>query len=294
MAIRKGKSLSGSIDKFVYRKWRKLNIVQSAPGKGGVKQTEATKKASSLFGMASGMATEVREMLSFFIVNFYDGSHHNRLTTLLKSILEKCLDKTTYTFTFVQDSFERLNGLEFNANSPLTNYMKVIPTSNYKDGVMTVTVPELINKQEFIFPKETSSCIITIGTESFDLERMRRTRGYKLHSFEVDDAQALIESQTFEFEVPDGCLCIVGITLQYYLTDRYGKNRVNSKALNPSGICGAIITPGDFKEEQGELWTTSGLSTDKKSLNAPRKKATVKVTSDKSATTDQASPHSQP
>jgi len=256
MAIRKGKSLSGSVDKLVHRKWRNLEIVQSAPGKGGVKQTEATKKASSLFGVASGMAFDIRSMLSFFIINFYDGSNHNRMTALLKSILEKCLDKTTNTYTFVQDTFDRLIGLEFNTSSLLTTYLKVIPTSNYKDGVMTVTVPELINNQEFIFPKETSSCIITIGTESYELREKRRTRGYKSYSFEVDCQQPLIESKSFEFEVPDGCLCIVGITIQYYLTDRYGTNRVNSKTLNPSGICGAILTPGEFKEEQGLYWTT--------------------------------------
>jgi len=256
MAIRKGKSLSGSIDNFVYRKWRKLDIVQSAPGKGCVKQTEATKKASSLFGTASGMATHIRQMLNYFILPSYDGSHHNRITTLLKSILEKCLDKATYTYIFAPDSFERLNGLEFNTNSPLTSYMKIIPTSSYKAGILTVTFPELINKQEFVFPKETSSCIITIGTESYDLQGMRRTQAYKLHSFEVDHQQKLIESHSIEFEVPDGCLCITGITLHYYLTDRFGKNRVNDKTLNPSGICGAIITPGELKEEQKLRWTS--------------------------------------
>lgn len=293
MAIRKGKNLSGSIDKLVHRKWRDLYIVQSAPGVGGVKQTEETKKASLLFGMASKMASEIRKMLSFFIIGLYDGSNHNRMTTLIKSILEKCLDKPTQTYTFVQDSFERLNGLEFNTNSPLTGCMKVIPKSSYKDGIVTVSFPELINNQEFIFPIGASSCVITIGTESYQLEDKLRSNNFQLQTFEVNSQQELIDSQNFGFNIPDGCLCIVGITLHYYKNDRFGKNRLNNKTLNPSGICGAILTPGEFKNEKELGWTEPEWAPVKKSYKKIPK-ATIIVTSGKSATTDQASLHLQP
>jgi len=255
MAIRKGKTISGSIDRLVYRRWRKIDVVQSAPGKGGVKQTEATKKAASLFGRASKMSAEIRAMLDFFIINLYDGSNHNRMTKLVKSILEKCQDKTTSTFNFVEDSFERLNGLEFNANSPLTSSMKVIPECTYKNGTLTVNFPELINNQEFIFPKDTTTCVITIGTESYYLEDNIRSIAYKLNRFEVDNQQTIIEPQTFTFAVPDGCLCLAGITLHYYKEDRYGKTRINNKMFNPAAICGAIVTPGNFEKDPDIKWT---------------------------------------
>jgi len=261
MAIRKGKTISGSIDRLVYRRWRKTDVVQSAPGKGGVNQTEATKKAASLFGRASKMSAEIRAMLDFFIIDFYDGSNHTRMTKLLTSILEKCQDKTTSTYNFVEDSFERLIGLEFNANSPVTSSMKVIPECTYENGILTVNFPELINNQEFIFPNEINTCVISIGTESYYLKDNIRSKGYKFIRFEVDNKKTVIERQTLTFAVPDGCLCLAGITLHYYKEDKYGKTRINNKMFNPAAICGAIVTPGNFKKEPGILWTKNGQGT---------------------------------
>lgn len=293
MAIRKGKDVVGSFKNHVFRKWRDINVVQSAPGEGGVKQTDATKKSSLVFGLASNLARNIRDMFSFFILKLYDGSNNNRMTTLLRSILEKCLDKSTNTYTFVQDSFDRLNGLELNTNSPLTESMMVIPTSSYKDGIITINFPELINNQQFIFPKETSSCTVVMGTESYRLEDSTVSRGRQTHQFEVDNQQQLIEKQSFEFKVPNGCLCIVGITLHYHKNNLYGKNLINNKTLNPAAICAAIVTPGDFEIDPELYWTKPVWKPVGKAYKKIPK-AKIKVTSGKSATTDQASPRSQP
>jgi len=284
MAIRKGKGLSGSIGKQVHRKWRKLDIVQSRPGRGGVKQTEETKKASQLFGASSRLAFGIRMMLSNFIIPYFDGSSHNRRTSLIKSILEKCFNKENLTCRVNENSFDRLNGYEFNASSALTRSMKVIPESSYQNGTVTVTFPKLINNQEFIFPEDTESCIITIGAGAYRLEDQSLSADFKPHSFGVTQQQQLIESQNFTFAVPNGCLCIIGITLHYYHDSKYGKSRINHKLFNPAAICGAFLTPGTFDKDLSREWEEP----------SPIKENTFKVTFDRSATTDQASLRSQP
>ncbi|WP_449435307.1 hypothetical protein [Pedobacter steynii] len=72
-------------------------------------------------------------------------------------------------------------------------------------------------------------------------QEFHNPRAYQ--SIEIKDDQENVPAQEFTFEVPDGCLCIAGIKLNYFWLSQNIKTVVNQKNFNPAGICTAIVTP---------------------------------------------------
>lgn len=275
MAIIRKNAVSGKIDRVSHRMWRNKHVVQSIPGPGLMKQTAETKKAATLFGKASSLGAQIRRMFdSIIIMQLYDGPMIARLTKALQTILGQCFDKQNLTYTFFENSFERLKGFDFNLDSPLKDSMWLLPDSSFSEGTITVTLPELKINEEFRFPAETKKCTIHVCVKLYNLEGGYRAWVEEEQTLEVNSKQLLLEKQNFSFPVPEGCLCMVGVSLRYY-NFRYDTGLFNTKTFNPSAICGAFITPGTFKKEKRWHW---------------EQRATAIAIFDTSATTDPASP----
>lgn len=248
------RGLIGRIGKVIIRRYRKIEVAQSAPGKNSVKQTKSTKKAATIFGQASTLGAQIYLLFNkYTILNLQDGTMRARITTVLREVLSQCFDKATETFTFSLNSFERLNGFDFNADSPLKNSLWLLPESTLSDNTITVTLPELKINEEFIFPKSTNKCIIYLSARMLNLKEGLGSELMDYQTLEVSDTQTILEKQSFSFEVPKGCLCIVSVSLRFY-TFFYETSMYNTKAFNPSAICGAFITPGIFEKEAKRYW----------------------------------------
>lgn len=283
MAIRKGKFLIGAIDDLVFKVVKGQQRVSSKPEPGTVKQTDETKKSASLFGKASKLGRLMRSgnMFSNLMYDMYDGPMVNRLTTTLRITLQQSFDKKKDVFKFKEDTFNKLVGFDFNLDSPLQETMWILPQSSLADGILTVTIPEINIAESFTFPGRSEECTIHIKVRSCNLEQALVSQLYDDRKLEINNSQSLIEKQDFNFTVPDGCLCIAAVALIFY-HKVYGRlTMYNTKAFSPSGICGAFITPGDFKRDKKDKWRMANIDA-------------FTTASDKSATTDPASPHSQP
>jgi hypothetical protein len=277
MAIIRKKFIIGSMGTWSFREINGVQIAQSKPGPGNMKQTDMTKKAATVFGKGSAFAKKIRMMFKSVIMDLNDGAMVNRLTTLVNSILGQCYNKKDLSYSFTEDSFERLIGFDFNIKSPLKNNLWKTPENTMKDGILTIRIPELKVNEDLIFPKQANKCVIQIQVKSYNLEDGFMGLSQEGQSVEIESTQTLLEEQEFNFTVPDGCLSLIAISLRYY-TFEYDTVLFNSKTFHPAGICGAFITPGEFKKEKEYYW------------NGPAAKAAF----GKSATTDQASLHLQP
>lgn len=276
MAILKKKQAIGKLGKIVLRQYRKQVIAQSAPGKGMVKQTEPTKKTATLFGKASTLGAIIRKAFSIDTIrNMHDGEMTSRLTSRLRTILAQSIDLEMEDYSFHEDSFESLNGFDFNIKSPIKSSMWTLPKTTFSQGTITITLPELIINKGFMFPKDTNKCELHFSLLVYDLLTRHTSLPIEKHTLELTDKQYLLEKQSFSFTVPDGCLCMIGVSLRFN-KDHYDKGLYNSKTFNPSGIFGAILTPGTFKNEKKWKWEDNAHST---------------AIFGKSATTDPASLH---
>src|SRR6476659_7591323 len=88
MAIYNGKNIRGSIGNVSFTPKGSVNIVRIKPGKGGVKQTTATKRSAALFGKVISPFSKIIRDSFFPITNgLHDGSMVNRMNSLISSII---------------------------------------------------------------------------------------------------------------------------------------------------------------------------------------------------------------
>lgn len=238
-----GKHLTGLIGNLISRKGNKGTIIQTAPN--SIRQTEATKKESSIFGQGSILAAQIRYGLYQIIRSNYDGGMINRLNTPVKAVLRHCYNKTTNQFNFTEDSFSRLAGIEFNQKSLLINSLWVKPEMILSGTTIKISLPEIEIPAQLKFTGNANTCELSINL-GFIILNQSLYKPSLTESLEISDTQQTLPVQEWTFEVPEGCLCIAGIGLNYYTLNHGIKTVLNNKDFNPANVIGAIITPGTF------------------------------------------------
>lgn len=246
-----GKQIIGLVGNLVLKKGPKgSTIIQTRPHPG--KQTAASKTTANIFAKASTLSKVIRLDLSVLINGFYDGAMVNRLTRQNREILEQCYNKDTKQYTFNEDSFSRLVGFEFNLKSPLAKSLWAVPQLNLMGNQLTLSLPAMEINEHLKFPARSNVCEITVALAFYNLEAGVHKNSV-FQKLEINTEQSLVPAHDFTFEVPAGCLCVMGIRLKYaMLTDNVKVIR-NTKDFNPAGLCGAVMTPGEFVLTPGEI-----------------------------------------
>ena len=243
-----GKFFTGPIGPVTFRKSKGKQIVSARPLPGTMKQTENTKKASGTFGMASLLTSNIRQGFSNDICNLHDGDIHSRLMVILNPVLSQCRDLETMKYSFEANSFNPLQGLEFNIESPLRKQLGSLPEIKLEKNKLQVLFPtgKMIKKIKFI--KGSSYCTITASLLLFGLKHSLRSKAVqqtlKLSKSDTESSAKI----NFDYLVPDGCFCLLGIFLNYH---NY-KYMLNTNRMSPAAICFAAVLPGDFGGENTE------------------------------------------
>lgn len=243
MAIFDGKRLRGIVGNVVFKdgKDKKNTIVQQAPVV--VRQSEKTKVASKVFGQGSILAGVIRRAMEIITRECYDSGMCNRFNKPVRDILNKCFDKETETYHFQEDSFESLIGFEFNLQSLVSNSLYVKPVVSVNDSQLQVSLPEIQVKQQLKFPVGANLCEIGVVVCFVALEQGVK-QDELFQSIEIGSDATVLPAHDFTFEVPEGCLCVVGLGLNYFHKQNDIKTVKTHKTFNPANICGAIITEG--------------------------------------------------
>jgi hypothetical protein len=249
MAILDGKSLRGSIGNLSFSKLGNKNVVRSKPGKGNVKQTEATKKSASVFGTyISPLSKYVRMSFQALLTGFYDGAMVNRMNSDISIILYQSITAQG-TFKLEKQSFDRLTGFNFNLVSVLNKSLLIIPETKFTADEIVVSVPEFLVSKGLRFPPKADGCTIEMQVVQFNLEKGL----WMVYPPEIIALKKGEQSdkQTFRYPLPTGTLCLVGVRTLYY--DQY-KIVLNSKAFNPMAIVASGFNPGSCLEEEVKNW----------------------------------------
>jgi len=259
MGLFDGKHFTGPVGPVIFRKRKGKQVVCARPLPGTMKQTESTKKASGTFGMASSIVKHIKEANSAEIMNYHDGTLHNRLMTEINPILSQCRDLATMRYSFEVNSFSQLAGLDFNAESPLRKYLGFGPRISLEKNSLHVKFPAGQSKKKIKFIKESNSCDLTLSLLLFRLKDGKRLKEPLKQTIVVaKNDQDLLDGKEFIFVVPDGCLCLLSIFLKYYDYNQL----LNHPMLSPAAICFAELVPGDFEGEDLNVWKDMGQQFD--------------------------------
>lgn len=255
MARVDGKFIKGTVGKVVYKEYRGEQVIQESPKYGPGSQTEGTKKAATVFGIASKLATSFRDRMASVITDHVDGPMVNRFNSEVMAVLNQTVNKETQTFQFKPASFNRLIGFEFNMNSPVRNMFFAQPQVTVSGNNLAVDFPEIKIPSELKFPKETKLCMLHVATGLFDL-----TYGHvKLNPIESIEIEypykpVLLAPRQVNFEIEPGCLCITIISFQFFRNTFAGKLFLNTKKFNPVAILHTFIADGAVDAERTKSW----------------------------------------
>ena len=250
MATNYGKYLRGTLGPLVFKGYREKQIVTTKRGRGAVKQTTNSQRSASTFGLASKLGGKLRYILGNEIGGLQDGNMVNRMNTVFNLMLSDCRDPKTRLFSFKEYSFRRLADFEFNINSPLRNYLEVKPETTIANSKMQVVFPVLEHPAKLKFPEESTSCRMTVSLALFRLKEGKHISTSQSQRMVFDREKPELNGQTFTFEVPDGCLCLVSLFLDYYAYSV----PLNHKKFNPGGILDAFLTPGIYQGNDRRNW----------------------------------------
>jgi uncharacterized protein YbcV (DUF1398 family) len=278
MAKFDGKFLTGVIGPAVYKKYRGMQVVTAKSRLTKAGQTENTKKAATQFGISSKLAEQFRRNVIGVITDFYDGTMVYRFTTAVQKALRHAFDAQSETYNFTTNSFDRLNGFEFNAESPVMDNFFVQPEQRINGNILTISLPEMHVSEDMKFPGKASSCLLNIAVGMYDL-----THGHKricpIQSIEIQNntKNNVIPAQELTFEIEPGCLCISVFSFQFIQKTFSGNQIINSINFNPVAVFKAEMADGVVDKEKTKQW--QGMSVVKESKYFSEHKTKLKAMS---------------
>lgn len=270
MARFKGKFLIDSIGNLTFKKNRKEQIVQTKPGKRGIKQTIATKKTALVFGKASKFSNCIRTSFSWLTGRSYDGEMINRLNKENFAILKQCYQPETERYEFKPDSFRRLNGFDFNNNSPLKDSLWIELSVRLEEQELRIQLPSLEIPADLKFPNRSNTCNLMLKVYLLSI-RTGFEKEINLETLQISNDQKTLPAREWKLEIPDGCICVTGMVLDYYRIQGNLMTPVNHKEFNPAVILNATVSDGEFNLPWDSSWQYSRFSfqPDVKNEDAP-------------------------
>lgn len=137
--------ISGRMGNYIYyyrldRKNRKVYFLRRAPEM--VKQTSATKRAATDFGMASKGSCLLRNALHEYTRCCYDNRLHPRLTAKMAEILRADVNHVPGQRIFTADNMQSLQHFSFNETANTYQLLKCTPVIENNDtGGISLSVP---------------------------------------------------------------------------------------------------------------------------------------------------------
>lgn len=260
MGIMDGDFLRGTVGSSVFKKHRNQQVVQGKSKKKQIDMTAASYDSAFVFGRASTLASTIR-VLNSDLIAFYDGAMISRFTGECNYILQQAATMGGKKFNFSPEAFSRLNGFEFNNDSPVKNYLFAQPITSFTGNLVNIDVPEIHIPNDLRFPPRARYCIVAFKVCLFDLQ----TDTYKdqaIKSFEIElkYPATTVPATQLSFEATQGCLCIISLGLFYLEKTFAGNTVVNSTSFSPSAILKAVFCPGELIQQD---WTKIDYHTKK-------------------------------
>ncbi|SMD18323.1 hypothetical protein, partial [Pedobacter nyackensis] len=193
--------------------------------------------------------------LKNIVTDFYDGTMVYRFKTVVQQTMRQAMYHQTGGYHFTTNTFDKLNGFEFNADSPVNNILFVQPVQTINGNILTINLPEIHVSEDMKFPRKAGSRFLNIAVGMYDL-----TYGHKticpVQTIEIpnDSKNDVIPAQELTFEIEPGCLCVSVFSFQFIQKTFSGNQIMNSKGFNPVAVFRAVMVDGVVDKQRTENW----------------------------------------
>jgi hypothetical protein len=254
MATNDGKFFRGVIGKVVFRVVNGKQIAQQRVAAGTIKHSEDTKKSNQTFGMASTLGAQLRRTVSSRITQKVDTTIASRLSGQLFSILSARRDKTTMLYDWQPDSFEALEGFNFNPKQLINKRLDKLPAITLKDETLTVSFPQISMPGILKFPYSSFRCKLSVTVSLFRLADGKMVPRSASQEKMFEKAISSYPTFKLKYNVPNGCLYIVTLWLDYENMTPNGNKTFNEPRLHSAEVCEARISEGEYLGNDQFTW----------------------------------------
>ena len=228
MAIQKDTEFIGTIEHLVYYNWLGIYCIRMLPKM--VRQTDATRKAASNFGLISSRSKIIRDLLKAFIADPGDKAMQVRLKkALFKSF------RSIGTPSLVAEESPLL-GFRFNEGLPLAEILRFpIEITEQSNEKIKISIPAINPKDSITAPMSTTRVQLRLMTVSFSFEHEQSFFGVP-EILSIPFTSVLQPATSIELEALTNRSCIVLIiaALSYWDEDK----RINPDGIKPLEIIG--------------------------------------------------------
>jgi hypothetical protein len=254
MATNDGKFFRGIVGNAIFRVLNGKQIVQQREAPGTRKQSDETKKNSNTFGMAATLGAQIRRTMATKIIQNVDSTVASRLSGQLTSILSAHRDKKTMLYDWQPNSFETLEGFNFNPKIRLSKRLDTLPGISLKDEILTVAFPEISMPGILKFPFNSFRCKLSTSVSLLRLTDGKMVQRCQLQEKMMEKAISLYPAFKFKFQVPNGCFYVVSLWLDYEIITPSGNKTLQQPHLHAAAICQARIAEGQYTATDRLNW----------------------------------------
>ncbi|MHA4893398.1 hypothetical protein ACXZ1K_01500 [Pedobacter sp. PWIIR3] len=255
MARYDGKFIRGVVGKGIFRELNGQQIIQGKTEKPEINRTEATRKAASIFGVASNFSSYIRDNFDAVIRSRYDTHMCSRLSTEVLQCFRSAIIPKSNLFDFTPTSFNRLIGFEFQLKSPLKDIFFAQPLVHIHNAKMLVTIPEMNLNEDMKFPARAKKCKIVLGCTLYDLNNgYFNDTEYNVIEINNGNENPITPASSTMFSLHPGCYSVLSISVQFIESTFIGDNFINNKDFNPVAILSSHIVDGKADKSVTELW----------------------------------------
>ena len=234
--------LTGSVGPVYYRTLNGSSCIQTKPGRGNVKQTEATRQSASDFGRASSMAKAIRESLFPVLQHHSDTAFYRRFAAKVNAATQDGNPQPKGSRSLIDGNLALLSHIDCNTASPFSEYCKGSPELSLSDSnVLTIALPEL-QVIESITPY-TDATDAELAFLVTVINPQTNTQSHaELFKFAIPLSNATIPARQWTTaSLPENQLIVVTAAVFYYRRNALvGLIGLNGKEFHPCEVVGVL------------------------------------------------------
>jgi hypothetical protein len=237
---------TGKVGPLIFYEYRGQMCCRTAPG--SIRQTAATKKSASQFGLAASASRCLRDSLSSIFHDALDKTmFYGFNSAVYKWLREYKPEENTFsTSNFYIDNFQ------FNTAASLPMLVKKPIRTQFSDaGDITIDVPELMPGVDIIAPAGTgqihykarvAGCLFRFGKRPYVIDSPRITNKHKTGVvLEYGERPLLPQSLLLHMEPVKSALVVVVFSMQYEVKESKTMTLVTDKNWWPVSVVGSCF-----------------------------------------------------
>ncbi|SFU42879.1 hypothetical protein SAMN05216480_103118 [Pustulibacterium marinum] len=224
----------GSLGNVSFKELNGATILQSKPGKGGVKQTKNTKKAATNFGQCSSEASKMVRSWQSIILQYQDSQMGYRFrSTLYNSMLSKPMPPGSMR-SLADVTFSDLNGFEFNTQSLFSHYCRIsIQCAITASRKISICIASCEAATSISWPTNASKATLCLFLNNPFISNTNENT--ELLQIDIPNRNYIIPSEEVELALPKTKTVIAVVGCIFFYTDMLHSQPVciNNKQLHP-------------------------------------------------------------